>query len=225
MATEEMEAMYHRLMEVFENVKIAEKLEILSPKDLRTEHIKHFNLSAPDNASRKGWFWTMQRMPDSWEREQDATAAFKPSGKWFCPGKYDWEERCIEMDMEFLYPYSEERVLGKRVLTVTTATEYQLFRYQFPKGLDEYTLDWKDVAKRYDGIEINFGLSCVYADQLFPRWDLSSGCIWRQPDDSDDEIDNDDVDENTTTHAMISGPPKTNRARSITNPRRNRFII
>jgi hypothetical protein len=221
MAMEEMEAMYNRLMLVAENVKIAEELETFSPEDLRVQHIKHFKLYAPDTETRTGWFWTMQQMPDSWEFTQHATAAAKPSGYWFCPKQYDWEDRCIEMDRDFLYRYVEQRALGRRVLSVNTATEYQLFRYQFPKGLDDYTLDWKEVAKRYDGIEINFDLGCVYRDQIFPPWDLSSGCIWRQPK----VVAKNATTQNTTAHAMISGPPKTNRSRGITNPCRNRFII
>jgi hypothetical protein len=218
MAMDEMEAMYNRLMLVAENVKIAEELKIFSPEDLRVEQIVHFNLFAPDDEERMGWFWTREELPYSWEFQQSDNPSIsqKPKGYWFCPGYSDWEDRCKEIDKDFLYDYPEYRALGKRVLTVTTPTEYLLFRCQFNKIPNQSGLDWREVAKRYDGIEINYGVSSVFFDPMFRPWDLSSGCIWRYSADDD---------KNKTTHAMISGPPKTNRARSITNPRRNRFII
>ena len=116
--------------------------------------------------------------------EAQKEPSFKPGGLWYSCGS-SWDDWCrTEMPSGITgapYVYQIEVNLS-RMLVIRNAGDFQEFEGQYtfyPKGGGRPQIDWKAVARDYDGIEI-----CPYQSKFrmssgwYYPWDVASGCIW-----------------------------------------------
>ena len=106
----------------------------------------------------------------------------KPNGFWYGFGK-EWINWTKTEMPEWAGKYIYEVGVSGNILKISTFEELLQFNKDFKTesstGLS--TINWKNVASKYDGIEIvphqykaksNFTLLWYYG------WDIGSGCIW-----------------------------------------------
>ena len=107
---------------------------------------------------------------------------FKPRGLWYSCGS-EWDDWCrYEMPHWITgspYVYRIEVNLS-RMLVIRDDDDFRAFESSYlVRGRGMAVIDWKAVARDYDGIEI-----CPYQNQRrmssdwYYGWDVASGCIW-----------------------------------------------
>ena len=100
----------------------------------------------------------------------------KPKGLWYGIGNswIDWvRTEMPEWETEQAYALSLNK---SSMLTIRTYEELIEFDKQYSEG--EY-INWMEVAKKYDGIEIAPYISRARFEILwYYGWDVASGCIW-----------------------------------------------
>lgn len=109
-------------------------------------------------------------------------AGFKPRGLWYSCGS-EWDDWCRYEMPEWItkspYVYRIEVNLS-RMLVIRDDDDFRAFESSYlVRGRGMAVIDWKAVARDYDGIEI-----CPYQNQRrmssdwYYGWDVASGCIW-----------------------------------------------
>ena len=109
-------------------------------------------------------------------------ATMKPKGFWYGFGNewIDWV-RSEMPDWEGKYIY-EVDIGNTNVLKIDTHFDLMKFHRKYAERKQiarDDLLDWSEVAKEYDGIEINpyqWEARCQY--MWYYGWDVASGCIW-----------------------------------------------
>ena len=111
--------------------------------------------------------------------------AMKPSGFWYGFGSewIDWT-RSEMIDWVGKYIYSVD-IGNTNVLQIKTHMELMQFSREYSQGLmskvyrEGEVIDWKKVASKYDGIEINpYQFEARYQYLWYYGWDVASGCVW-----------------------------------------------
>ena len=113
-------------------------------------------------------------------RFQEGHYGFKPKGLWLGKGT-DWLDFIEEQGMDsFISSYCSafKVYLGNDILVLKDFEDYHSFTLRY--GVSKGKIDWKKVAKRYNGIiaydpirfQFNEELEWVYG------WDITSACIW-----------------------------------------------
>jgi len=127
----------------------------------------------------------------------------KPKGLWYACGK-DWK-RFVQSEMptwadEYTHKYLLDVNLS-RMCVIRTEEEMEAFHIKYsyrasPSAVVPNAIDWAEVARDYDGIEI-----CPYQWEFrmsyswYYPWDVASGCIWRRGAFKGvTEVDNDILD-------------------------------
>lgn len=111
----------------------------------------------------------------------------KPSGFWYGFGGawIDWV-RSEMPDWEGKYIYNVD-IGNTNVLQINTHMELMKFTREYQANSNEFgyiredgeSIDWKKVASKYDGIEINpYQFEARYQYMWYYGWDIASGCIW-----------------------------------------------
>ena len=110
---------------------------------------------------------------------QDRTS--KPNGLWYSIGPA-WAEWCVEAS------FGLDRFVWLHRLTVDTtrfvvlATPEDVRNFADTYRHDRYGLDWKVVAREYQGIEASpyfHELGLFDSSMLwYYGWDVASGCVW-----------------------------------------------
>lgn len=109
-------------------------------------------------------------------------ATMKPSGFWYGFGNewIDWV-RSEMPDWEGKYIY-EVDIGNTNVLKIDTHFDLMKFHRKYAERKQiarDDLLDWSEVAKEYDGIEINpYQYEARYQYMWYYGWDVASGCIW-----------------------------------------------
>jgi len=107
---------------------------------------------------------------------------FKPNGLWYSCGSA-WDDWCrYEMPERAKAPFLYQLEVNlPRIITIRNESDFKDFesKYKVPHVTGMGVIDWKAVARDYDGIEV-----CPYqkqrrmsSDWYYP-WDVASGCIW-----------------------------------------------
>ena len=112
--------------------------------------------------------------------------AMKPNGFWYGFGSewIDWT-RSEMPDWIGKYIYSVD-IGTTNVLQIKTHMELMQFSREYSQvGLmskvyrEGEVIDWKKVASKYDGIEINpYQFEARYKYLWYYGWDIASGCVW-----------------------------------------------
>ena len=109
-------------------------------------------------------------------------ATMKPNGFWYGFGNewIDWV-RSEMPDWEGKYIY-EVDIGNTNVLKIDTHFDLMKFHRKYAERKQiarDDLLDWSEVAKEYDGIEINpYQFEARYQYMWYYGWDVASGCIW-----------------------------------------------
>ena len=109
-------------------------------------------------------------------------ATMKPNGFWYGFGNewIDWV-RSEMPDWEGKYIY-EVDIGNTNVLKIDTHFDLMKFHRKYAERKQiarDDLLDWSEVAKEYDGIEINpYQYEARYQYMWYYGWDVASGCIW-----------------------------------------------
>ena len=109
-------------------------------------------------------------------------ATMKPKGFWYGFGNewIDWV-RSEMPDWEGKYIY-EVDIGNTNVLKIDTHFDLMKFHRKYAERKQiarDDLLDWSEVAKEYDGIEINpYQYEARYQYMWYYGWDVASGCIW-----------------------------------------------
>lgn len=101
----------------------------------------------------------------------------KPEGLWYAFGQswIDYKLAWDKLEESFIFELSLDK---SKILTLTNPQEINAFNDTYRVGVDGKIINWLDVSKHYDGIEIvpfNSDYSDCYWYQTF---DVPSGCIW-----------------------------------------------
>ncbi len=111
----------------------------------------------------------------------------KPFGFWYGFGSewIDWTRSEVP-DWVGKYIYSVD-IGNSNVLQINTHMELMQFNREYQSNisgtghrrLEGEVIDWKKVADKYDGIEINpYQFEARYQYLWYYGWDIASGCIW-----------------------------------------------
>jgi hypothetical protein len=109
-------------------------------------------------------------------------ATMKPNGFWYGFGNewIDWV-RSEMPDWEGKYIY-EVDIGNTNVLKIDSHFDLMKFHRKYAERKQiarDDLLDWSEVAKEYDGIEINpYQYEARYQYMWYYGWDVASGCIW-----------------------------------------------
>ena len=108
----------------------------------------------------------------------------KPEGIWYSLGRswLDWSQANFPspqgVDESKLNPLFEIEVNTDKFICLKSAEDITNFHNKHSVNGDDTTINWLEVSKLYDGIEINpFNreLSNLY---WYRTYDVSSGCVW-----------------------------------------------
>lgn len=118
------------------------------------------------------------------------TSQFKPEGLWLCKDNawYDYAIHGVRSHEEMKYKTSFE-VDMSNVRLIKNHDELFKFHNSFPSIVDSVTelllpglLNWKQVAKQYDGVIISpykkIGFNTDNYISWHEAWDVASGCFW-----------------------------------------------
>jgi len=111
----------------------------------------------------------------------------KPNGFWYGFG-HEWIDwvRSEMPGWEGKYIY-EVDIGNSNVLQIKTHMELMMFNREYQSNLSDTgfkreegeAIDWKKVASKYDGIEINpYQYEARFQYLWYYGWDVASGCIW-----------------------------------------------
>ena len=108
---------------------------------------------------------------------------FKPSGFWYGFGS-EWIDWTRSEMPEWIGKYIYSIDIGNtNILQIKTHMELMQFNSEYKadvymKDAGE-AIDWKKVASKYDGIEINpYQYEARYQYTWYYGWDVANGCIW-----------------------------------------------
>ena len=126
----------------------------------------------------------------SFELEQRMFAqrvTMKPSGFWYGFGG-EWIDWCrSEMPNwtgKYIYGVDVDNI---NILRITTHMELMQFSREYQSDVSDTgyrreageSIDWKMVASKYDGIEINpYQFEARMQYMWYYGWDIASGCVW-----------------------------------------------
>jgi hypothetical protein len=126
----------------------------------------------------------------SFELEQRTFAqrvTMKPSGFWYGFGS-EWIDWCRhEMPNwtgKYIYGVDVDNI---NILRITTHMELMQFSREYQSDVSDTgyrrdageAIDWKMVANKYDGIEINpYQFEARMQYMWYYGWDIASGCVW-----------------------------------------------
>ena len=126
----------------------------------------------------------------SFELEQRTFAqlvTMKPRGFWYGFGG-EWIDWCRhEMPNwtgKYIYGVDVDNI---NILRITTHMELMQFSREYQSDVSDTgyrreageAIDWKMVASKYDGIEINpYQFEARYQYMWYYGWDIASGCVW-----------------------------------------------
>ena len=126
----------------------------------------------------------------SFELEQRTFAqkvTMKPFGFWYGFGG-EWIDWCrSEMPNwtgKYIYGVDVHNI---NILRITTHMELTQFSHEYQSNVSDTgykreageAIDWKMVASKYDGIEINpYQFEARYQYMWYYGWDIASGCVW-----------------------------------------------
>jgi hypothetical protein len=123
------------------------------------------------------------------------TVGHKPKGIWYSSGPIWLNWLKVEMpgwlnESNYIYnlvpKYSDGLYSRGGVLQLKTEQDIRDFSWRCAKlapGGIEVAIDWAEVARRFDGIEIIPYQHGLRYDETMPwyyGWDVGSGCIWRE---------------------------------------------
>lgn len=108
----------------------------------------------------------------------------KPEGLWYAFGRgwLDWDkcesDKSRGTDETNINPLFEIDVNTDKFIKLSSTQDIETFHARHSVNGDETTINWLEVSKLYDGIEIN-----PYNRELcdlywYKTYDISSGCIW-----------------------------------------------
>ena len=110
----------------------------------------------------------------------------KPRGLWYMMGT-EWMEYCQENEIPHFVEGRNIHKLAlntKKMLVIQTEAEMEAFVDEYAQqGVQDASIKWHKVAKKYCGIEI---APYQFAKRLEPRykwyygWDVASGVIWNE---------------------------------------------
>ena len=111
------------------------------------------------------------------------TVTVKPSGFWYGFGS-EWIDWTRNEMPEWIGKYIYSIDIGNtNILQIKTHMELMQFNSEYKadvymKDAGE-AIDWKKVASKYDGIEINpYQYEARYQYTWYYGWDIANGCIW-----------------------------------------------
>ena len=114
-------------------------------------------------------------------------STMKPSGFWYGFGS-EWIDWTRSEMPEWTYKYIYTVDTGNtNVLQIKTHVELKQFSREYQSNVSDTgyrreageTIDWKKVASKYDGIEINpYQFEARYQYMWYYGWDIASGCVW-----------------------------------------------
>lgn len=102
----------------------------------------------------------------------------KPKGFWYGFGS-EWIDWTRSEMPEWVGKYIYSIDIGNtNVLQIKTHMELMQFNREYESGPYKY-IDWKKVASKYDGIEINpYQYEARFQYMWYYGWDIASGCVW-----------------------------------------------
>jgi hypothetical protein len=121
-------------------------------------------------------------------QQKNKSIVSKPFGLWYSIG-FEWLDFTTNdfegfYGEEKLYAY-EINIDNLNILKLNTIEDINEFLKKYKIGNDMFvSIDWKEVSKSYDGIEINNyrkikNKALLNFDYIWLYgWDVSSGCIW-----------------------------------------------
>lgn len=119
---------------------------------------------------------------------QDDTWVGKPNGLWY--GINDsWNKYCKTHFPEWIYKNNFELILSiDNMLILQETQDIEVFSSKFSKVSknNENIIDWKEVSKIYQGIEIfpytknkvRFEKGWLNKNPWYDAWEVSSGCLF-----------------------------------------------
>lgn len=128
----------------------------------------------------------MSKKPFELERRTfNQRVTIKPSGFWYGFGS-EWIDWCRSEMPNWVGKYIYSVDIGNtNVLQIKTHMELMQFSREYSRGLmpqiyeEGESIDWKMVAGKYDGIEINPYINeARYQYLWYYGWDVASGCVW-----------------------------------------------
>lgn len=119
------------------------------------------------------------------QRTFNQKVTMKPSGFWYGFGSdwIDWtRSEMPEWTGKYIYAVDTDNT---NVLQIKTHMELMQFNREYSQGLmsqiyeEGEAIDWKKVASKYDGIEINpYQFKARQQYMWYYGWDVASGCVW-----------------------------------------------
>lgn len=146
--------------------KIDEKVLIDIPGE------KRFHISAQENLQFSDRLIGTQRDDD------------KPKGLWYAIGN-EWIKYLQQTTNNFAEEYIYEiQINPEKMLLLDTDEKIFEFTKLYGKqkaGFKNFHIDWKTVAERYSGIEINpHSWKASRELEWYMTWSIASGCIWNK---------------------------------------------
>jgi len=117
------------------------------------------------------------------QRTFNQKVTMKPFGFWYGFGS-EWIDWTRSEMPEWVGKYIYSVDIGNtNVLQIKTHMELMMFNREYQSNLSDTghrrLIDWKKVADKYDGIEINpYQFEARYQYLWYYGWDIASGCIW-----------------------------------------------
>lgn len=121
------------------------------------------------------------------QRTFNQKVTMKPFGFWYGFGS-EWIDWTRSEMPEWVGKYIYSVDIGNtNVLQIKTHMELMMFNREYQSNLSDTghrrlegeVIDWKKVADKYDGIEINpYQFEARYQYLWYYGWDIASGCIW-----------------------------------------------
>ena len=117
------------------------------------------------------------------QRTFNQKVTMKPFGFWYGFGS-EWIDWTRSEMPEWVGKYIYSVDIGNtNVLQIKTHMELMMFNREYQSNLSDTghrrLIDWKKVADKYDGIEINpYQFEARYQYLWYYGWDIASGCVW-----------------------------------------------
>lgn len=113
----------------------------------------------------------------------DQKSGMKPYGLWYAFGDSWIEWIKTEMPDRLKEYYYKLEVDTSKILQISSPNELLDFTEEFKdaKKYDSFYIDWKKVAEKYSGIEINpyiWEMRMSDYTSWYYGWDVASGCVW-----------------------------------------------
>ena len=123
-----------------------------------------------------------QEMGELKDSDQFFSNGFKPCGLWLShENGFNWKKWCEQEQFPCGdYEYTVTIDSSANIVCLDSLLSVETFFREF--SLDEFSINWEEVAKNYDGIyvsshAISLALDFDCASFLY-GWDLASACIW-----------------------------------------------